>query len=49
MFNEIFGTAMGTKYAPLCACLTIFYQEEIRLFTQELSKYFSNEECLLIK
>ena len=40
---------MGTKYAPSYVCLTIGYQEETKLFTQELPKYFSNEECLLIK
>ena len=40
---------MGTKCAPPYACLTIGYQEETELFTQELPKYFSNEECLLIK
>ena len=49
MFNQIFGTAMGTKFAPPCACLTIGYQEETKLFTQELPKYFFNEKCLLIK
>ena len=48
MFNQIIGTAMGTKYALPYACLTIDYQEETKLFTQELPKYFSNEECLLI-
>ena len=31
------------------ACLTIGYQEKMKLFTKELPKYFSNEECLLIK
>ena len=40
---------MGTNCASLYACLTIGYQEETKLFTQELPKYFSNEECLLIK
>ena len=49
MFNPIIGTAMGTNCASLYACLTIGYQEETKLFTQELPKYFSNEECLLIK
>ena len=49
MFNQIIGTAMGTKCAPPYECLTIGYQEETKLFTQELLKYFSNEECLLIK
>ena len=45
MFNQIFGTAIGTK----CAFLTIGYQEKTKLFTQDLPKYFSNEECLSIK
>ena len=50
MFNKIIGTAMGTKCVPPYTCLTIGYQEETKLFTQqELPKYFSNEECLLIK
>ena len=49
MFNQIIGTAMGKKCAPPYGCLTIGYQEETKLFTQELPKYFSNEECLLIK
>ena len=41
MFNQIIGTAMGTKCAPPYACLTIGYQEETKLFMQELPKYFS--------
>ena len=49
MFNVVFGTAMGTKQALPYACLTGGYQEEINLFTQELPKYFSVEECELIK
>ena len=49
MFIQIFGTAKGTKGAPPYPCLTIGYQEEAKHFTQELPKYFSNEECLLIK
>ena len=44
MFNLIFGTAMSTKCAPPYACLTIGYQEENILFTQELPKYFSNQD-----
>ena len=35
--------------APSYTCLTIGYQEETKLFTQELPKYFSNKACLLIK
>ena len=49
MFNQIIGTAMGTKSAPSYAFPIIGYQEETKLFTQALPKYFSNEECLLIK
>ena len=49
IFNQIFGTATRTKWAPPYACLIICYQEETKLFTQELPKYFSNEEYLLIK
>ena len=48
MFNQIFGTAMGRKCAPPYPCLS-GYQEGTKLFIQKLSKYFSNEECLLIK
>ena len=49
MFNQIIGTAMGSKCARPYACLTIGYQEETKMFTKDLPKYFSNEECLLIK
>ena len=49
MFYQIIGTAMDTKCAPSYACLIIGYQEETKLFTQDLPKYFSNEECLLFK
>ena len=49
MFKQIIGTAMGTKSAPSYAFPIIGYQEETKLFTQALPKYFSNEECLLIK
>ena len=49
MFNQVFGTAMATKYAPPYACLTIGYQEGTKLFTQELPKYFAVEECELTK
>ena len=47
MFNQILEKVMGKKCVPLC--LTIGYQEETYLVTQELPKYFPNEECLLIK
>ena len=48
IFNQIFGTAIGTKCAPPYACLTIGYQDETKLFTQKLPQYFPNEACLLI-
>ena len=37
---------MATKYVYPYAYLTIGYQEENKLFTRELPKYFFNEECL---
>ena len=49
MFNQIFGTAMGIKCVPPYACLTIGYQEETKLCTQDLPKCFFTEECSLIK
>ena len=49
MFNQGFGTAMGTRCAPLHACLTLGYHEETKLFTQELPKFFLVVECELIK
>ena len=49
MFNQDFRTNMGTKCAPAYAFLTIRYQKETKLFTQELPKYFAIVECELIK
>ena len=49
MYNQVSGTAMGTKCAPPYACLTIGYQEETKLFTKELPKYFKRDEISLIK
>ena len=49
MFNQGFGTAMGTRCAPLHACLTLGYHDETKLFTQELPKFFLVVECELIK
>ena len=40
---------MGTKCAPSHAYLSIGYQEETKIFTHELPKYLSIEECDLIK
>ena len=39
---------MGTKCASPCACLTVGYLEETKLFTSELPKYFNESECKLI-
>ena len=39
---------MGTKYSPLYACSTANYLQEIKLFINELSKYFTGRECKLI-
>ena len=36
MFCRIIGTAMGTKCAPLYACLTIGYQEETKYSYQNI-------------
>ena len=49
MLNQVFRTAIGTECAPRYVCLTIVYQEETKLFTQELRKYFSMKDCVLIK
>ena len=49
IINQVFGTAMRTKCAPPYPCLTIGYQEETKLFTQELPKFFPIKECELIK
>ena len=48
-YYQVFRTALGTKCAPPYVCLTIGFQEESKSFTQELPKYFSVEECELIK
>ena len=40
MFDQVFGTVMGTKFEPSYACLSIGHQKETNLFTQELPKYF---------
>ena len=39
---------MGTRCAPPCACLTVSYLEESKLFFSELPKYFNERECKLI-
>ena len=45
---QLLGTAMGTKCAPLFACLTVGNIEETKLFINELPKYFNESECKLI-
>ena len=49
MFNQVFEIAMGTKCASHHACLTIGYQKETKIFTQELVRYFLIKACELIK
>ena len=49
MYYRKSGTAIGTKWAPPYACLTIGYLEECILFPIELVKYFNEEECELIE
>ena len=49
MFNQVFEIAMGTKCASQHACLTIGYQKETKIFTQELVRYFLIKACELIK
>ena len=39
---------MGTKCAPLYACLTVGYLEATKRFTSELQKYINESECKLI-
>ena len=34
MYLQLLGTAMDTKWAPLCACLTVGYLEETKLYQQ---------------
>ena len=49
MYKQVSGTAMGTKFAPPYACLTIGYLEETRLFPKILKNYFTDSTCLYIK
>ena len=49
MFNQVMGTAMGTKFAPLYSNLSDGFLEEIVLFPVELPKYFSHNNCKLIE
>ena len=49
MFNQVIGTAMGTKFAPPYANLSVGFLEETVLFPVELLKYFSHENYKVIK
>ena len=44
----ITATAMGTKYPPPYACLTVAYLQELKFFINELSKRFNESECKLL-
>ena len=47
MYLQLFGTAICTKCAAPYASLTVGYLEEKKLFTNELPKYFNENECKL--
>ena len=49
MFNQVMGTAVGTKFAPPYVNLSVGFLEDTVLFPVELPKYFSDENCKLIK
>ena len=49
MFNQVMETAMGTKFAPPYANLSVGFLEETVLFPVELLKYFSHENYNLIE
>ena len=49
MYKQVSGTAMGTKFAPPYACLTIGCLEETRLFPKILKNYSTDSICLYIK
>ena len=49
LYKQIKGTAMGTKFAPSYACLTIGFLEETRLFPKILCKYFDEDICKYIE
>ena len=49
MYKQVSGSAMGTKFAPPYACLTIGYLEETRLFPKILKNYFTDSICMYIK
>ena len=49
MFLQVVGTAMGTKFAPPYACLSVDYLEETILFPRLLPLHFTLTECKLIE
>ena len=49
MFLELVGTAIGTKFAPPYACLSVGYLEETILFPRLLPLHFTLTECKLIE
>ena len=49
MFLQLVGTAMGTKFAPPYACLSVGYLEETILFPRLLPLHFTLTECKLIE
>ena len=48
MWHQLFGTAMGTIFAPSYACLTIGYLEITKLYPK-LALIFSIEVCRQIE
>ena len=48
MFLQLVVTAMGTKFAPPYACLSVGYLEETILFPRLLPLHFTLTECKLI-
>ena len=49
MFLQLVGTAIGTKFVPPYACLSIGYLEETILFPRLLPLHFTLTECKLIE
>ena len=49
MYKQKKGTAMGTKFAPSYACLTVGFLEETKLFPTILREYFDEESCRYIE
>ena len=48
MFNQVIGTAIGTKFAPPYPNLSAGFLEETILFPVELPKYFFHDNYKLI-